>query len=249
LKKILIAALAALTALAAAVAVASAQDATPTPGATVKSTLSPSKTGTKTKPKPEKLTLNIVNEDSSQTADGIKIWIAKQIKVNGKGLKYCSQSKLENGLSASSCPTASKLGVGNAVAYAGVNTGSPAKFTFNLTAFMLSAKKIGFLIHHSAPDIDALSVGTIKSASGQFGSLLDISIPQVAREFPAGTFNGLASIQTSLYKKIGKHTLYSSTGCNTSRSLPFKVQIHFQNNPNPPKAATVTAKTGANCHK
>jgi hypothetical protein len=247
LKKFLIAALAALTALAAVVAVASAQDSSA--GATATATLSPSKAGTAKKPKPVKLTLNILNGDSHKTADHIKVYIPKQIKVNAKGLKYCSQSKLESSLSPSTCPVKSKLGTGTAKAIAGVSGSAPSELTFNLTAFLLSAKKIGFLIQQSGGNIDTLSIGTLKPAKGQFGSLLDIAIPQVAREFPPGTFNGLESIKTSLFKQIGSHSLLSSTGCNTSRSLPFTVQIHFQANPAPPSPATVTAKTGANCHK
>src|SRR5215210_8655981 len=61
LRKILIAALAALTAFAA-VSIANAQDPEETPGATVEVTLSPKKAGKKKRPKPVKVNLTLINE-------------------------------------------------------------------------------------------------------------------------------------------------------------------------------------------
>jgi hypothetical protein len=245
LRKFLIAALAALTAFAA-VAVASAQDAGSSPGAEVTVTLSPSKSGTKKKPKPEKIALDVKNSDSSQTADGLKIYQAKQIKVSTTGLKVCDADKLTaNGKGA--CPAASKVGTGTADAIAGVNTDKPAALHFNVTAFVIGKQQIGFYLEQQDGGLKVLTKGKYKKASGQYGSVLDIAIPQLAREFPPGTFNGLVGLQTTLYKKIGKHSLYTTVGCPNTRTLPFKVQIHFQNNPNPPKASTVTATGGANC--
>ncbi len=93
MKKILIAVLAALTAFAAVVSVTNAQTA-PEGGADLTVSVSPTKAGKKKKPKPVKVSLNLINEDSSQTADGIEIRMAKQIKVSTKGLKKCSAARL-----------------------------------------------------------------------------------------------------------------------------------------------------------
>jgi hypothetical protein len=243
LRKFLIAALAALTALAVVASAAQAQ------GADLDFKVSPTKAGTKKKPKPTKVSLKLVNEDSSQTADGIEIEMAKQIKVSTKGLKKCSAARLEaEGKTA--CPTASLVGNGTAEAVAGVNTTSPADLTFNIAAFVIGNNQIGFYLEQQGGEIRVLSKGRFKKASGKlYGTLLDIDIPQLAREFPTGTFNGLKSIETDLYKKAGKNSLFKSTGCPSTRELPFRLTLHFMSNPNPPKAEEVTAVDGANCKK
>jgi hypothetical protein len=94
-----------------------------------------------------------------------------------------------------------------------------------------------------------MSVGTLKKASGKFGTLLDIDIPVIAREFPTGSFNGLKSIHTTIGKKQGKNALFKLKGCPSSKKLPFRTVITFQNNPNPPKVASVTANSTASCKK
>ena len=244
MRKFLIAAVAALTALAV-VAVAQAQ---PSPGAEVTVSISPSKVGTKKKPKPEKITLEVKNEDSSQTADGLEVFVAKNIKASTKGLKKCSAARLEaEGKSA--CPRASRVGTGTADAVAGVNTGAPAALRFNVTAFVIGNQKIGFYLEQQGGEIRVLAKGTFKRASGLYGSVLDVEIPQLAREFPQGTYNGLVGLKTTLYKKVGKNSLLRSNGCPSTRNMPFKVVIHFQNNPNPPKAAEVEATGTANCRR
>jgi len=247
LRKFLVAAVATLPALALGGA-AVAQ--TPETGAAeITVSVSPSKVGTKKKPKPAKLTLEVKNGDSSQTADALQIFIPKQLKISAKGLKKCSQSKLEQNLSPSACPTASRLGKGTAQAVAGVNTSNPSPLGFNVTAVLLSNTKIGFLIQQQGGEIATLAVGTLKKSSGLYGQRLDVAIPQLAREYPSGSYNGLVGLKTTLYKKVGKRSLLSSTGCTSARTLPFKTVISFQNNPNPPKAATVTAEGTANCSK
>jgi hypothetical protein len=248
LRKFLIAAVAAFTAFAV-VAVATAQ----TPSATSTVKLKPNKfTKKKKKRKSVTLTLDVQNGDATQTANRIQVYLAKQLTVSGKGIKTCPD--LPTALDAGSCPSASKLGGGTAEAIAGVSGSAPAPLTFNVTAYMLSKKKIGFLIDQKVapgtpPGIQALSIGTLKKGSGKFGTVLDIDIPQVAREFPAGSFNGLKSLNTTMGKKAGKNALFKLGGCPGSKKLPFRTTISFQANPNPPKAPSVTTDTTASCKK
>ena len=245
MRKLLIAALAALTAIAA-VSIANAQTG---PGAEVTVSVSPEKVGTKKKPKPTKVNLEIVNSDSTQTADGLTIFQPKQIKVSTDGIKKCKLSNLEAAPDPSSCPAKSKVGSGHADAVAGVNGTSPSSLTFNVTAFVIGDKKIAFLLQQQGGQINTVATGTYKRAGSGYGTKLVVDIPQIAREFPPGTFNGLKGLETSLYKKVGKHSLYKSTGCPSTRTLQFKAVIHFMANPNPPKAEEVTATGGADCHK
>jgi len=244
LRKTLIVALAALVALAVS-AVAIAQ----TPGADLTvSAKADKKPLSKKKKKVKAVTvgLDLKNEDSSQTADGIKVFMAKQIVPSTKGLKKCSQQVLEDS-AGTDCPKGSRVGGGSADAIAGVNTGAPADLTFKIDAYVIGNNKLGFYLQQEGGDIRVLSIGTFKNASGKYGKVLDISIPQLAREFPAGTFNGLVGLKTDLYKKAGKNALFKRTKCPKSGKLPFNLTIHFMNNPNPPKAQQVSASDDAPC--
>ena len=248
MRKFLIAALAALTSIAAVTAVASGQTEEPPAGADLTVTISPTKTGTKKKPKPTKVSLTLKNEDSSQTADRLQVFMAKQIKTSTKGLKKCSAAKLE-AQGKAGCSKASRVGNGTADAIAGVNTGSPAPLKFNITAYLIGNNRIGFYLEQQGGEIRVLAKGRFKKASGRYGGVLDIEIPQLAREFPPGTFNGLVGLKADLYKKSGKRALFKSVGCTSTRELPFNLVIGFMPNPNPPKAEEVEAFDGANCTK
>ena len=105
MRKTLIAAVTALTALALT-AVAIAQN--PAPSIDVTATVSPSKAGTKKKPKSEKLNLHDQQQPrvSKTSASKIEISFPKTIKLSTKGLKTCSVAKLDSQGKAT-CPTAS----------------------------------------------------------------------------------------------------------------------------------------------
>jgi hypothetical protein len=142
LRKTLIAALTALTALALA-AVAIAQ--TP-PSIDVTATVSPSKAGTKKKPKSEKLNLNIVNNKESKTsASKIEISIPKSLKLSTKGLKTCSVSKLDSQGKAS-CPKGSLAGIGTADALVNPSSATPAPLKFNVSTFVAGKNLLAFYL-------------------------------------------------------------------------------------------------------
>ena len=123
MRKTLIAALTALTALALA-AVAIAQN--PAPSIDVKATVSPTKAGTKKKPKSEKLSLQIDNSRESKTsASKIEISFPKTLKLSTKGLKTCSVAKLDSQGKAV-CPRGSAAGVGTADALVNPQSDNPA---------------------------------------------------------------------------------------------------------------------------
>ena len=246
MRKTLIVALAALVALAVS-AVAIAQ----TPGAELTSSVSPSKAGTKKKPKATKVTVEIDNADATQTADQLKIYLPKQLRASGKGIAKCSLTTLE-ALDPAKCSKASRLGAGTADAVAGVNTAAPNTLKFVVDAFMHTNKKIGFMIRQDIENyegINVVAIGTLKNASGKYGTVLDVPLPDRAREYPDGNFNGLDRLKVSLYKKKGKNALFKLNGCPSNRTVPFKLTIGFMPNPNPPKAETVTALAGADCRK
>ncbi len=245
MRKILVAAVAAFTALALT-AVAIAQ----TPGAeltvTAKAEKKPLNKKKSKKAKATSVGLKLVNDDSSQTADNIKVFMAKQIKASTKGLKVCKQSVVEES-AGEDCPKGSRVGGGTADAIAGVNTGAPANLTFDIDAFIIGKNKIGFYLQQQGGDIRVTSVGTFKKASGKYGTVLDIDIPQLAREFPPGTFNGLKGLNTTLKAKSGKNSLFTRTSCPKNKTLPFNMIVHYMSNPNPPKATEVEASDSVSC--
>lgn len=254
MRKYLIAALAAITALA----VASVAIAQSTPTATMTVKVTPSKAGTKKKPKNGKVSLKIVNDDPNRTMDNLKISLPSNSKMNLTGLKKCSQETIE----AQECPASYALGTGIAEARQGVNTPAPNPLFFKVTPFPMSSRQIGFFLQQLVKDangqattqvaaggISVTSVGTIsKTSKKPYGQILDIAVPQLAQEFPTGSFNGLVSLQTTLSKKVGKHFLVNDTGC-VKKKYNFAAQLHFIPNPDPAHAGTANVKASSKCKK
>ena len=152
-------------------------------------TLKPSKVAKKKKKrKSVELSLDVVNGDPRQTADEILIYHPKQVKVSTKGLKTCP-SGVEESLDVSSCPSGAKLGSGSASAIAGVNGTAPRALDFDVTAYLLSKTKIGFLVDERGGEILTMAVGTFKNASGKYGKVLEVEIPPIARQIGSGCEN------------------------------------------------------------
>ena len=107
MRKIVVAAVAALTVAGGATA-AIAQTAT-SPTLTVK--IKPVKAGTKKKPKNSSIHLVVNNPDHTRTLSTLTITMPKTLKVSGKGFKTCSEAKL-NASGTAGCPKGSKVGSG-----------------------------------------------------------------------------------------------------------------------------------------
>jgi len=235
LRKYLIVAIAALTAMAFT-AVAIAQ----TPAASMKVTIKPKKAGTKKKPKNSSIELFIKNNDSKKTLGQLVITSPKTFKLSTKGLTKCAESTLEQGGPAA-CPKASKVGGGEANALLGVNGNSPQPLHFDVTAIVTGPKNIAFHLHSDAPSLDIVSPGTIK------GRKLTIQVPQVAQQPVPGVFAGLVDIHTTLKGKKGKKYLASTTGCKKKKHA-FSTKLVFTDNgvsdPTP-----ITVKGSSKCTK
>jgi hypothetical protein len=253
LRKYLIAVLAAIT----AIAVASVAIAQSNPTATMTVKVTPSKSGTKKKPKNGKVALKIVNDDPNRTMDNLKIFLPSNGKMSLVGLKKCSEDQITN----QECPASYSLGTGIAEARQGVNTPSPNPLFFKVTPYPMSSKQIGFFLQQLNKDangnattevtpggISVNSVGTFGKAKKPYGQVLDIAVPQLAQEFPTGSFNGLVSLQTTLTKKVGKHFLVNDIGCVKGK-YPFAAELHFIPNPDPAHAGTAKVKATSKCSK
>jgi hypothetical protein len=236
LRKYLIVAIAALACLVFATTASLAQIPDK---ATMHVSIKPKKAGTKKKPKNSSIELNIENANTARTLNKLTITAPKTFVLSAKGLTKCDEAALTaNGPDA--CPKASKVGTGEAHALAGVTATNPTPLTFDVTAYVLGPKKLGFYLAGREVGINVLSPGTIK------GRKLIIQVPAAAQQL-AGLYNGLVSIHTTLKAKKGKHYLASTTGCKNKKH-PFSVALDFINN-GATTATTLTAKASSKCSK
>jgi hypothetical protein len=241
LRKTLIAAIAATTVLGGG-AIARAQ--IPADDASMKVTVAPQKAGTKKKPANTSLRLAITNKNTHRTASKLAFQFPKTIAINGKGLKSCNKSQFEASTDESVCPKASKVGVGTATAYLGVDQPSPQRIDFDVTAYLVGKNKIDFLVVGGA--IRTIAKGTLKQTSK--GPKLTIDIPQAARQIgppDAPVYNGLGSLDTVIKKQIGKHKLISTTGCKKHKHAVSAV-VTFIDNP-ATEAGKLPLKAAAKC--
>jgi hypothetical protein len=233
LRKYLIVAIAALTALAFTTA-AIAQ----TPAASMKVKIAPKKAGTKKKPKNSSIELTITNNDNKRTLSQLTITAPKTFKLNAKGLPKCDAAVLAN-QGPAACPKAAKVGSGTANALLGVNGPSPTPLHFDVNAFVTGPKRVDFHLHSDSPDINVVSEGRIS------GRKLIIAVPPVAQQPLPGTFAGLVDIHTKLSKKKGKHMLASTVGCKKKKHA-FSTKLTFIDNGVSP-AGDVTVKGSSKC--
>jgi hypothetical protein len=244
LRKTLIAAVAATTVLGGG-AIARAQ--IPADDASMKVTVAPQKAGTKKKPADTSLHLKLVNKNHTRTASKLAFQFPKTIVLNGKGLKYCNKSEFEASTDPSICPKASKVGVGSATAYLGVDQPTPQKITFDVTAYLVGKNKIDFLVVQSqSGPIRTVAKGTVKQTKK--GPKLTIDIPEAARQIgppDAPIYNGLGELDTTIKKQIGKHKLISTTGCKKHRHTVTAV-VTFIDNP-ASEGGTLPLKAAAKC--
>lgn len=242
MRKYLILAVAAMLSIAVA-AVAVAQDPNTAPDVTA--TIAPPKAGTKKKPKNSSLKLFVKNNRTDATVDTITVNLGKQLKLSGKGFKYCTANTL-NTRGKAACPSGSKAGSGKANAVVGPGK-APVKFTVD--AYVGSKNTIIFYTQQVAPGtIRKGLVGTVSKASGKYGSKIVIKIDEDLQEPAPSVFSSLVDLQTTIKAKRGKNYLVSSTGC---KSKKHNVGVKFTFNPNAtfPATGSVSGETSSSCKK
>ncbi len=254
MRKTMIVAVAALTALLVAT-VAWAQNPAPAPELTVKT--SPTKAGTKKKPKSVKLNLKVENNvESKTTMDTLDVYLPKTMRIDGKGFKKCDYIALaSNGTDA--CPAGSKAGTGSANAILGPHGASPAPLAFKVTAFIGGKNLILFDLQQTNGSVHTALKGTVKKASGKYGSRLSIKVPDGKGEYAAfpniqqpapGVYSALVDLQATISAKKGKNVLVGSTGCKGKKN-PFKTTLKYSDNPTPPAARTASDEITVKCSK
>jgi hypothetical protein len=240
LRKILVAALAAVMVVAGATA-ALAQSGT-APSLTV--TVKPKKAGTKKHPKNSSIHLLVVNNDTKRTLSKITITMPKTLKISGKGFKTCSKATLDDtNKGPRACPKGSKVGRGSADALVGVTHPSPTPIHFVVTAYVGGKNKMNFYLHSTTPGL-AVNV----TAPGRVvGRKLIVTVPEAAQKPAPLTYAGLVRFETTLKGKAKRHLLIASTGCKGGKDK-FTAALTFINNGASP-AGTVTVPGAAPCKK
>ena len=234
MRKILIAALAALTALAV---VSSAAPSPRRRAPTLTFSVSPSKAGTKKKPKPAKVSLKLVNKDSTQTADGIEI---DDGEARSSSRRRASRSARPRRLEAegkTACPSGSLVGNGTRRGHRGrQHRPTRRRLTFNITAFVIGDNQHR-LLPRAAGRRDPRArrrAASRRSRATATARCWTSTIPQLAREFPTGTFNGLQEHPAPTSARRPARTPCSSaTGCTNTRELPFRLDAPLHEQPDP----------------
>jgi hypothetical protein len=153
-----------------------------------------------------KLSFKVVNSAASKTTvKNIKLQLPAGVKLDGKGLKSCKLSVLENGGPAA-CPSASKLGKG--VAYASLisdkaapdcvalNGNSPDCLTFDTTFFVGARKQLNVFLKQRGGDVQNVFAGKISSN----GRTLSIDIPAELQQPVTGLYSALQQLSGTFNK-------------------------------------------------
>jgi hypothetical protein len=249
LRKYLITALAAVLAISVAAIAVAQEDVDPNPSTTapdVTATVAPANAGTKKKPKHSTLKLFVKNNRTDATVDTITVQVAKNVKLSGKGFKYCTAAKL-NAEGQDDCPRGSKAGSGTANAVAGPGR-SPVKFTVD--AYVGSRNSIVFYVQQEAPGtIRKALTGKISKTSGKYGSKIVIKIDEDLQEPSINVFSSLVDLRVTIKGKRGKNYLVSSVGCAKDRKHRFGVKFGFNPNATFPATGSVSGVTDTPCSK
>ena len=249
MRKTLIGALAALTALAVA-AVAFAQN--PAPTASLEMSIAPSKVGTKKKPRSGRLEISATtNRESKSTASRIEIWVPKGVKLSTKGLKKCTTATL-NSRGKTACPRASKAGSGEADALLNPYAENPAPIKFIVTAFAGGRSNgkdvINFYLESESPEVNQALKGVISRVRTRlYGQKLSINIADNLQQPAPNVFSSLQRLETSIGLKAGSNYLVGLTDCPPARENQFQLRLTFVPNPTAPIKKTATAIDGAGC--
>jgi hypothetical protein len=242
-------ALAAVLAISvAAVAGAQGEDVDPNPSTTapdVTTTVSPANAGTKKKPKYSTLKLYVKNNRTDATVSTITVNVAKNVKLNGKGFKYCTAAKL-NAQGEDACPRGSKAGTGTANAVVGPDR---APIAFTVDAFVGSRTSVIFYVQQVGGTVRKALTGKVSRASGKYGSKIVIKIDEDLQQPAPNVFSSLVDLRVTLKAKRGRNYLVSSTGCTKNRKHPFGVKFAFAPNSTFPATGSVSGVTQAPCSK
>jgi hypothetical protein len=153
-----------------------------------------------------KLSFKVVNSAASKTTvKNIKLALPAGVKLDGKGMKTCKLSDLEN-QGPAVCSSASKLGKGVAYAYiisdapapdcVAVNGNSPQCLTFDTTFFVGARHQLNVFLQQRGGAVQKAFSGKI-SADGR---TLSIDIPSDLQQPAPGVYSALLQLSGTFNK-------------------------------------------------
>jgi hypothetical protein len=189
--------------------------------------VSGTKAGTIAKPKAHTLRLVTGVDDTDTTkqpptAGTVTISLAKGLRFNGAKFPSCTAAAIQAAKSTSACPAGSVVGTGKASGL--VARGNPLRPAgISQTDLKITAvngprgRTLNLFVEGQSPlRIQSNIVGTLKKASGKYGSKLVVAIPTNLQSSPAGPI-ALTHFETTIKakaKKGGKTVSYiDSTSC------------------------------------
>lgn len=173
-------------------------------------------------------------------ANRVRISIDDDIKLDTKGLAQCTKAKLENTTTEEAKAKCGKalVGAGKATAFIGGNPDAPVAVEGTEFNGPPKGGKPTLLVHARTPSLGFTTIleGVYKPASGDFGYVLDVSVPPL----PFGT--AISSFQAKVQKSYsagGKKHNYISARCHDgNKTWNFKGQDNYPSSP----SLTATAK-------
>ena len=236
MRKLTLAAVAAVVALCAVVGIAQAVS----PATSMKASVSPSKKGTTKKPKNVKLNVELITTPSAGDAPfatkSTVVHFDKNLKFGAKYLKSCSSSQVQG--DDTKCPKGSKVGTGSAQ---GVALG----LTENLTVTAYNGpggNKLELLVDGQSPlQIHAVIEGKLQKDSGLYGQKLVVAIPETLQQPAPGAYATLTDFKTSVKGTGSKKRPYVGLAGCTKKTLNFKSDFVFTD------GSQSTASTTSKC--
>ena len=224
--------------------------------------LTPNSAGTPKKPKNGSAEVEFtVNRESNVTADRIEFFLPSNMKLSGKGFKYCPASKINAERTTKNCPAGSKVGTGAATAYAG-NT----RIDYAITIYAGSEKEIAMNLAGNVT-VPALR-GIISPGGSPYGQKITVDIPDEVQKPIPNLYSAITYVKAKLGPATGKTKVtkrvrrngrlvrrkvtvptyfVGTTGCPSDKTHDFEVRLRFVPNPNPPAQGDAAAKATGAC--
>ena len=168
---------------------------------------SPTKAGTSSKPKSVTLNVSLGSRETTPgaqppTLSAVDIYFPAGAKYNGDLFPSCKASVIDAEKSTDACPKGSIVGSGKA---AGLAPGPITQNDLKITAANGGKNKINLFVEGASPlRIQSNIVGTLSSASGDFGLKLKVPVPANLQEPAPGVPVAITLFQVKIAKSIKK---------------------------------------------
>jgi hypothetical protein len=202
--------------------------------------------------------LDVKNSDGTQpaTAPTTQIFFAKQFKNNAKHFPSCKASQVDGKPTIPAKCKKAIVGKGTASSQAGT-PGQPAVVNENLSVTAINGNKGKqlFLVLNATTPVpvqNRVIPGTLGRGSGPFGFKVTFKVPadlqsQLGLQISLTHFNVVLSPRKTVTVKGHKVSYLQLTKCPSSKKLPVRAIVHFNNDAGQPGGPTVTSDTTTSC--